>query len=93
VVRNTNLPAQVNTTDPYLGISAATWTAGRYYEYDDTGSGANANESTRPQLTSAQAVNYTAQKYLAGSDGWDPVVAGAADARTAAAVAARQNAR
>lgn len=85
VVRDTNLPAQVNTTNPYLGISSATWTAGRYYEYDNTGAGANAKESTRPQLTSAQAANYTAYKYLAGSDGWDPVVPGAADARPPAA--------
>lgn len=93
VVRNTNLPAQVNSTNPYLGISSATWTAGRYYEYDNTGSGANAGESTRPQLTSTQAAKYTAYTYLAGSDGWDPVVSGAADAVTTAAVAARANAR
>jgi pectin methylesterase-like acyl-CoA thioesterase len=93
VVRNTNLPAQVNTTDPYLGISSATWTAGRNYEYDNTGSGANANESTRPQLTSAQAAGYTAYTYLAGSDGWDPVASGAADAWTTAAVAARKDAQ
>ena len=74
VVRTTSLPSQINTTDPYLGISGATWTAGRYYEYDNTGAGANSDESTRPQLTSAEAADYTAQAYLAGSDGWDPVV-------------------
>lgn len=91
VVRNTNLPAQVNTTNPYLGISSATWTAGRYYEYDNTGSGANANESTRPQLTASQATSFTAYTYLAGSDGWDPVVSGAA--KTIADQAARDDAR
>jgi pectinesterase len=90
VVRQTNLPAQINTTDPYLGINSATWTPGRYYEYDNTGSGANPNESTRPQLTTAEAASYTAQKYLAGSDGWDPVVATAA--ATAAGLGARADA-
>ncbi len=73
VIRNTSLPAQVNTSNPYLGISGATWTAGRYFEYDNTGPGANPGNAHRPQLSSAQAVSYTAQAYLAGSDGWDPV--------------------
>ena len=72
VVRNTNLPAQMFASDPYLGISGAAWTPGRYYEYDNTGYGATVN-ADRPQLTAAQAPSYTAQTYLAGSDGWDPV--------------------
>jgi pectin methylesterase-like acyl-CoA thioesterase len=93
VVRATNLPAQVNATDPYLGISAATWTAGRYGEYENTGYGANAEESTRPQLTSAEAADYTAQAYLAGSDGWDPVVAEAPNQPDAASIAERADAR
>ncbi len=75
VVRDTNLPAQVNATDPYLGISGATWTAGRYGEYDNTGYGANPANPDRPQLTATQATGYTAQTYLAGGDGWDPVAA------------------
>jgi pectin methylesterase-like acyl-CoA thioesterase/polygalacturonase len=73
VVRDTNLPAQVNAADPYLGISSATWTAGRYGEYDNTGYGANPANPDRPQLTDAQATGDTAQTYLAGGDGWDPV--------------------
>ncbi len=76
VIRTTSLPSQVNTTNPYLGISSATWTKGRYFEYANTGSGANPNNANRPQLTASQAASYTAQTYLAGSDGWDPVVAG-----------------
>lgn len=74
VIRNTSLPAQINTTSPYLGISGATWTRGRYFEYANTGPGANPGNASRPQLTAAQATSYTAQTYLAGSDGWDPVV-------------------
>ncbi|MBR7826443.1 hypothetical protein KDK95_09030 [Actinospica sp. MGRD01-02] len=91
VVRNTNLPAQVNSTDPYLGISGATWTSGRYYEYDNSGYGANASESTRPQLTSSNEGTYTATKYLAGSDSWDPVVSGSANAVTTATAAVAEN--
>lgn len=41
VVRDTNLPAQVNAAGPDLGISGATWTAGRYGEYGNTGYGAS----------------------------------------------------
>jgi pectin methylesterase-like acyl-CoA thioesterase len=76
VIRTTSLPSQVNTSNPYLGISGAKWTAGRYFEYANTGSGANPNNANRPQLTASQAVSYTGQTYLAGSDGWDPVVSG-----------------
>ena len=69
-VSETNLPAQVNSA-PYLGISGAAWTAGRYGEYDDTGYGADATDPDRPQLTAAEAG--TPATHLAGSDGWDPV--------------------
>jgi hypothetical protein len=72
-IRQTNLPAQVNAANPYLGISGATWSPGRSAEYQNTGYGANPANPARPQLTSAQAVSFTAQAYLAGSDGWDPV--------------------
>jgi pectin methylesterase-like acyl-CoA thioesterase len=98
-IRETNLPAQVNAAGPYLGISGATWSPGRSAEYENTGYGANPASQARPQLTSAQAVSYTAQAYLAGGDGWDPVappggppVAGAA-AGTVAAKALRQASR
>ena len=91
VIRNTSLPAQVNAADPYLGISGATWTAGRYGEYDNTGYGASPANPDRPQLTDAQATGYTAQTYLAGSDGWDPVVPGTGG--TVASLAQEQSSR
>jgi len=84
-IRNTNLPAQINAGNPYLGISGATWTPGRYAEYDNTGIGANPANPARPQLTDAQAPSFTAQAYL-GS--WDPVAPASAD--TVAARAQRQ---
>jgi pectinesterase len=73
VIRQTSLPAQISPGDPYLGISGAAWTPGRYYEYANTGPGANPASPNRPQLSTAQATSYTAQAYLAGADGWDPV--------------------
>ncbi|WP_225849045.1 pectinesterase family protein [Streptomyces sp. HPF1205] len=72
VVRDTSLPAALNTSNPWTGISGATWTSGRYYEYANTGAGATVN-SARPQLNSSSAGAYTAAAYLAGSDGWNPV--------------------
>lgn len=87
-VSETNLPAQVNS-DPYLGISGATWTSGRYGEYDDTGYGADASDPDRPQLTAAQAG--TPASHLAGADGWDPVAP--PGAVTVASVAQRESSR
>lgn len=73
VIRNTVLPAAIDVASPWTGISGATWTPGRYYEYANSGPGAAVN-SNRPQLSSGAAANYTAAKYLAGGDGWNPVV-------------------
>lgn len=67
--RDTVLPHAVNTTNPWLGISGATWSPGRYGENGDTGPGAATSSSAvRPSLPDA-----TPQQYLAGTDGWDPV--------------------
>jgi pectin methylesterase-like acyl-CoA thioesterase len=73
IIRGTSLPAAIDTSSPWSGISGASWASGRYGEYGNTGSGATVNPN-RPQLTSSEAAGYTAQKYLAGSDGWNPVV-------------------
>jgi len=73
VIRNTVLPAAINVSGPWTGISNGNWTPGRYYEYANSGPGAGVN-SNRPQLSSSAAANYTAAKYLAGGDGWNPVV-------------------
>jgi pectinesterase len=72
VIRNTVLPAAIVTAKPWIGIGSATWTSGRYYEYANTGAGAAVN-ANRPQLGSSAAADYTASKYLAGGDGWNPV--------------------
>lgn len=72
VIRDTLLPAAIHTSAPWVGIGTATWTSGRDFEFANTGSGATVN-ANRPQLTTSTAANYTAPKYLAGSDGWNPV--------------------
>ena len=72
VIRNTTLPAAIRTSVPWVGISTATWTAGRDAEFANTGPGAIVN-ANRPQLSTTAAASYTAAKYLAGSDGWHPV--------------------
>jgi pectinesterase len=53
-------------------MSANTWQNARFSEYRNNGAGAGVN-GNRPQLTDAQAATYTPQRYLAGSDGWNPV--------------------
>jgi pectinesterase len=49
------------------------WKTCRFSEYGNTRAGASTGTSDRPQMISSTAANYTPQKYLAGSDGWNPV--------------------
>lgn len=72
VYRESTLSATVKTAQPWTDMGDATWKNARFFEYRNTGAGATVN-SNRPQLTDAQAATYTPQKYLAGSDGWNPV--------------------
>ncbi|MET0422603.1 MAG: pectinesterase family protein [Actinoplanes sp.] len=70
--RESSLSATIKTAQPWTDMSGNTWQNARFKEYKNTGSGAGTN-SNRPQLSDSQAANYTPQKYLAGSDGWNPV--------------------
>lgn len=73
VVRNTALPAAINPAQPWKDYStAALWTSGRFFEYLNSGAGAGTG-ANRPQLSDTDAAGYTAVKYLAGTDGWNPV--------------------
>ncbi|WP_427924175.1 pectinesterase family protein [Streptomyces sp. cg40] len=69
--RESTLGSFVRTAQPWSDMSGAVWTKARFDEYKNTGAGATVN-SARPQLTDSQAADYTPQKYLAGSDGWNP---------------------
>jgi pectin methylesterase-like acyl-CoA thioesterase len=71
--RETALSATIATAQPWTDMSTNSWKNARFLEYRNNGSGATAN-GNRPQLSDAQAANYTPEKYLAGSDGWNPTV-------------------
>ncbi|MCG7210071.1 pectinesterase family protein [Streptomyces arenae] len=72
VIRDSSLPAAITAAQPWTNMDTTyTWQQARFFEYHNSGAGAGVN-SNRPQLTDAQAGNYTAQKYLAGTDGWNP---------------------
>jgi pectinesterase len=70
--RESNLSATMKTAQPWTDMSSNSWKNARFFEYRNTGSGAGTN-SNRPQLSDATAADYTPQKYLAGTDGWNPV--------------------
>lgn len=70
--RESSLSATMKTAQPWTDMSSNSWKNARFLEYKNTGSGATTN-GNRPQLSDAQAANYTPQKYLAGSDNWSPV--------------------
>ena len=70
--RESNLSATIATAQPWTDMSSNSWKNARFFEYKNTGAGATSN-SNRPQLSDATAATYTPQKYLAGTDGWNPV--------------------
>ncbi|MGA5761609.1 pectinesterase family protein [Nonomuraea bangladeshensis] len=70
--RESTLSGTIRTSQPWTDMSTNSWKNARFLEYRNTGAGAGTN-SNRPQLSDSQAANYTPQKYLAGSDGWNPV--------------------
>jgi pectin methylesterase-like acyl-CoA thioesterase len=69
--RESTLDAVVNTSQPWTDMSGNLWQNARFLEYRNTGAGAGTG-ANRPQLSDAQAANYTPQRYLAGADGWNP---------------------
>jgi pectin methylesterase-like acyl-CoA thioesterase len=77
--RESTLSEALATAQPWINMGDATWQKARFFEYKNTGPGATVN-SNRPQMSDSQAANYTPQKYLAGSDGWNPMTSGAAGA-------------
>ncbi|MET7653547.1 MULTISPECIES: pectinesterase family protein [unclassified Streptomyces] len=72
VVRNTQVAPVVTETHPWTDMTPDyPWSWARFKEYKNTGPGAGVGANA-PKLTDAEALEYTAQKYLAGTDGWNP---------------------
>jgi pectin methylesterase-like acyl-CoA thioesterase len=69
--RESTLGAHIKSA-PWTDMSGFSWKDARFSEYKNSGSGAGTG-SNRPQTSDSQAANYTPQKYLAGSDGWNPI--------------------
>ncbi len=69
--RDSSLGAHIKQA-PWTDMSGFSWTSARFSEYHNGGSGSGVN-SNRPQASDSQAANHTPQKYLAGSDGWNPI--------------------
>lgn len=70
--RESTLDSVVKTSQPWTDMSGNSWKNARFFEYRNNGAGSGTG-ANRPQLSDAQAPNYTPQKYLAGGDGWNPV--------------------
>ncbi|WP_225848631.1 pectinesterase family protein [Streptomyces sp. HPF1205] len=66
-----SLSATIATAQPWVDMSSNSWKNARFDEYANTGAGATIN-GNRPQMSTSAAANYTPQKYLAGTDGWNP---------------------
>jgi pectin methylesterase-like acyl-CoA thioesterase len=80
LIRDTVLPIGIKTAGPWTDMTPDfSWRSARFFEYNNSGPGAiqvhckgACGFVTRPELSAAQAGDYTAAKYLAGTDGWNP---------------------
>ncbi|MCL3994275.1 pectinesterase family protein, partial [Streptomyces lavenduligriseus] len=67
-IRNTSLSAAIKTT-PWTDMSGFSWREDRFAEYKNTGAGAGAASTDRPQLTDAQAADQEIGDWLGD---WTP---------------------
>ncbi|MCX5243300.1 pectinesterase family protein [Streptomyces prunicolor] len=73
VVRDTTVNSGITAAHPWTDMTTDySWTSARFKEYKNTGAGAGVGANA-PQMSDSEAADYTARKYLAGTDGWDPV--------------------
>ncbi|MEV6847995.1 pectinesterase family protein [Actinoplanes sp. NPDC051411] len=73
LVRDSSLGGHIRQAGAWQDMSGFSWKTCRFTEYNNSGSGKTQGTSDRPQMSAATAADYTSQKYLAGSDGWNPV--------------------
>lgn len=73
VVRDSAVRSGITTTHPWTDMTPDyPWSWARFKEYNNYGPGAGSGANA-PQMTDTEAADYTAEKYLAGTDGWNPV--------------------
>ncbi|MET8976324.1 pectinesterase family protein [Streptomyces sp. NPDC004539] len=73
VVRDTLVAGAVNDPQPWTDMTPDYhWSQARFREFDNSGLGAGQGANA-PKLTAAEAADHTAEKYLAGSDRWNPL--------------------
>ncbi|MFI6624638.1 pectinesterase family protein [Streptomyces sp. NPDC050528] len=73
VIRNTTINSGITAAHPWTDMTTDySWTQARFKEYQNTGPGAGTGANA-PQMSASEAADYTAVKYLAGTDGWAPV--------------------
>jgi pectin methylesterase-like acyl-CoA thioesterase len=70
--RESSLSSTIKTSQPWTDMHENLWKKARFFEYLNKDAGATKN-GNRPQLPDAKAADYTPQKYLAGTDGWNPL--------------------
>ncbi|QQQ79355.1 DUF1565 domain-containing protein [Saccharothrix sp. 6-C] len=73
LVRDSALGGHIRQAGAWQDMSGFSWKTCRFTEYNNTGAGASTGTADRPQMSGTTAAGYTAQNYLAGSDGWNPV--------------------
>lgn len=73
LVRDSSLGGHIRQAGAWQDMSGFSWNTCRFAEYNNTGASVTRGTSDRPQMSASTAGGYTAQKYLAGSDGWNPV--------------------
>ncbi|WP_326584610.1 pectinesterase family protein [Streptomyces sp. NBC_00481] len=71
LVRDCDIGPGINADSPWIDmiVGQTWWQYGRLFEYRNFGPGTS---NAWPTMDDADAAEHTAQKYLAGSDGWDP---------------------
>ncbi|WSQ14282.1 pectinesterase family protein [Streptomyces sp. NBC_01231] len=74
VVRDTQVASVVTETHPWTDMMPDyPWSQARFKEYRNSGPGAGVG-SNAPKMTDAEAREYTPQRYLFGTDAWNPVL-------------------
>ncbi|MDI6097017.1 pectinesterase family protein [Actinoplanes sp. NEAU-A12] len=73
LIRDSTIGAHIRQSGAWQDMSGWSWRTCRFTEHNNTGAGKTNGTTDRPQMSASTAAGYTSAKYLAGSDGWNPV--------------------